>query len=116
VRDEVFEYRGFPQDKIVSEAADIFFGLSSSVRLTALIHLCEREWSVGELAVELGFSQSATSQHLARLRQVQLVRTRRESQTVFYRCDNVLVLKWLRELGLRAGEPGAFDELKRERS
>jgi DNA-binding transcriptional ArsR family regulator len=42
------------------------------------------EKSVGELEQIVGLSQSALSQHLARLRKDGLVQTRREAQTIFY--------------------------------
>ncbi len=49
-----------------------------------LCSLLEGERSVGELVDRIGLSQSALSQHLARLRKDGLVSTRRCSQTIFY--------------------------------
>ena len=43
------------------------------------------EMNVGALADAVGLSQSALSQHLARLREEGLVATRREAQTIHYR-------------------------------
>ena len=43
------------------------------------------ERSVGDLQSSVGLSQSALSQHLARLREEGLVATRREAQTIYYR-------------------------------
>lgn len=40
---------------------------------------------MSELEEIVGLSQSALSQHLAKLRSRDLVETRRESQTIFYR-------------------------------
>ena len=46
------------------------------------------ELSVGQIVDRVGISQSALSQHLAKLREEGLVATRKEAQTVFYRvCD-----------------------------
>lgn len=56
-------------------------------RLRVLCLLAEGERSVGDLNTEIPLSQSALSQHLARLRALRLVATRKESQTVFYRLD-----------------------------
>jgi DNA-binding transcriptional ArsR family regulator len=53
-------------------------------RLRILCHLSEREHSVSELCRLVGLSQSALSQHLARLRHDNLVTTRRSAQTVYY--------------------------------
>ena len=46
--------------------------------------LAEGERSVSDLNTIVPLSQSALSQQLARLRQQGLVKTRRESQTIFY--------------------------------
>ena len=49
-----------------------------------LSYLSEREHSVNELCELVGISQSALSQHLAKLRRDGLVATRRDAQTVYY--------------------------------
>ena len=46
------------------------------------------EVSVNDLADAVGLSQSALSQHLAKMREEGLLATRREAQTVFYRIAN----------------------------
>ena len=53
-------------------------------RLLILCQILHGEKSVGELERAIGLSQSALSQHLARLRHDGLVRTRRQAQTIFY--------------------------------
>ena len=53
-------------------------------RLVILCELLKGERSVGALQTAIGLSQSALSQHLARLREDELVATRRESQTIYY--------------------------------
>jgi DNA-binding transcriptional ArsR family regulator len=53
-------------------------------RLVVLCELLEGERSVTSLQRAVGLSQSALSQHLARLREDELVATRRESQTIYY--------------------------------
>lgn len=68
------------------EAAAVMRSLSNEARLLVLCHLSEAfELSVGELNKRVGLSQSALSQHLARLREDGLVTTRKEAQTVYYR-------------------------------
>ena len=59
--------------------------LGHSGRLMILCHLADGEMSVGDLAEELGMTQSALSQHLARMRAEQLVETERDGQTIYYR-------------------------------
>lgn len=58
--------------------------LGNEKRLRILCRLNNNELSVGDLQEAVGLSQSALSQHLARLRRERLVRTRRESQTIYY--------------------------------
>ena len=68
-----------------AEAAGIMKALGNESRLMILCLLADAECSVGELNEVIPLSQSALSQQLARLRQQGLVKTRRQSQTVFYR-------------------------------
>ena len=67
------------------EAAELLRALAHDARLMVLCQLTEGERSVGELLQQSALSQSALSQHLARLREDGLVKTRREAQTIFYR-------------------------------
>lgn len=66
------------------EAASLLRALAHPARLLVLCRLVEGEASVGELQPLTGLSMSALSQHLAVLREMELVTTRRESQTIFY--------------------------------
>ena len=56
------------------------------------------EMPVGALVDELGISQSALSQHLARLRQDGLVTFRRDAQTLFYRVADARAARLLMTL------------------
>ena len=66
------------------QASTLLKAMSNQSRLLILCQLNEGEKSVGELERIVGLSQSALSQHLARLRRDKLVKTRREAQTIFY--------------------------------
>ena len=59
--------------------------LANAKRLLILCELAKGERSVGALQASVGLSQSALSQHLAKLREARMVDTRRESQTIHYR-------------------------------
>jgi len=59
--------------------------IANAKRLLVLCRLAEGEASVGELQAVTGLSQSALSQHLARLRAAGVVATRRQAQTIHYR-------------------------------
>lgn len=71
------------------EAVSLLKVMANECRLLVLCYLAETgEMSAGELTGRIGLSQSALSQHLARLREEGLVATRKEAQSVFYRvCD-----------------------------
>lgn len=58
--------------------------LANEQRLILLCKLMDGECSVGELSDYVQLAQSATSQHLARLRREGLVSTRRDAQTIHY--------------------------------
>ncbi len=68
-------------------ASAILKAMSNRHRLLILCQLVNGEKSVGQLEEVIGLSQSALSQHLARLRQQYLVKTRRQAQTIFYSLD-----------------------------
>ena len=65
-------------------ASDLLKAMANPQRLRVLCLLIEREMSVGEINALVPLSQSALSQHLAVLREKNLVATRREAQTVYY--------------------------------
>ena len=68
------------------QVADMLRALANDRRLLILCRLVEcGEATVGQLADEVGLSQSALSQHLARMREEGLVVFRRDSQTLWYR-------------------------------
>jgi DNA-binding transcriptional ArsR family regulator len=60
-----------------------------------LCELHKGEQSVTRLQEAIGLSQSSLSQHLARLREDKLVKTRRESQTIFYSLSNENVSRFI---------------------
>jgi ArsR family transcriptional regulator, virulence genes transcriptional regulator len=66
--------------------AELLKAIGNQRRLMVLCKLVEcGEMRVGDLAEAVGLSQSALSQHLARMRDEGLVAFRRESQTLWYR-------------------------------
>lgn len=66
------------------DAAAFLKALGNPSRLLIVCELHLGERSVGALEQSIGLSQSALSQHLARLRADGLVKTRREAQTIHY--------------------------------
>jgi len=78
--------------------------LGDRTRLGLVLALRDQEMCVCDLAAALGLSESAASHQLRRLRDVNLVRARREGQIVYYRLDDDHVVQLL-DVGLaHAGE------------
>lgn len=90
-----------------NSAANLMAMLGNSKRLLIISLLVESEISVGELAKISNLSQSALSQHLAKLRSLQLVTTRRDAQTIYYSCASSSVITVLRTLDALFSECGA---------
>lgn len=66
------------------QAARLLKTLANPGRLMILCHLLKQECTVGEIEEQVGLSQSALSQHLARMRGESLVTARREGQNMIY--------------------------------
>lgn len=70
--------------KDIARATDLLKIIANEKRLLLLCRLNDEEVSVNELADFVNLSQSALSQHLTLMRQMGLVKTRREKQTIYY--------------------------------
>ena len=77
------------------QAAGVLRALANEQRLMILCHLVPGPLSVGQLNERVPLSQSALSQHLAVLRKAGVVRTDRQSQTVYYSLTAGLVTRVL---------------------
>jgi ArsR family transcriptional regulator, virulence genes transcriptional regulator len=85
--------------KQAGEAAQLLKMLANEKRLLILCFLAVRgEMTVGELVGIVQLSQSALSQHLAKLRADGLVKFRRTSQTLHYRVADERALRLLQVL------------------
>ena len=71
-------------ERQAKRASKLLKAIGNERRLMILCHLMAGEKSVGTLEKLIGLSQSALSQHLARLRRDKFVKTRREAQTIYY--------------------------------
>lgn len=79
----------------IEKSARLLKAMGNEKRLTILYYLLGGELNVGELEEMVHLSQSALSQHLAVLRSGDVVKTRREAQTIYYSIKNAQVLKIL---------------------
>ncbi|HLU76755.1 MAG TPA: metalloregulator ArsR/SmtB family transcription factor [Burkholderiales bacterium] len=85
--------------KGAAQAAGLLRTVGNEHRLLVLCLLIEHgELSVGEVLAHVDLSQSALSQHLAKMRDEGLVTYRREAQTLYYRVDNPAVEKLIATL------------------
>ncbi len=101
----------------VGLAVSLLKALSNEKRLVIVCELYKGEKSVGELEQIVGLSQSALSQHLARLRRDKLVKTRRVAQTIYYSLQNEAtkeLLKCLSDIYTGEGEKEESDKLSYE--
>jgi DNA-binding transcriptional ArsR family regulator len=72
----------------ITGGAAILKAVSNPARLRIALCLLGGERSVSELESELGLRQPNLSQHLADLRNINLVTTRREFKSVYYRLSD----------------------------
>jgi ArsR family transcriptional regulator len=75
--------------------ANLFRVLGHPARVRILELLRQGELSVGALQVALDLDSGGTSQHLAALRRIGLVDSRREGTSVYYRVDDARVFDLL---------------------
>jgi DNA-binding transcriptional ArsR family regulator len=66
------------------DVAELLKAMANSHRLLILCELNNGERSVSALEAVVPLSQSALSQHLAKLREYGVVSTRREAQSIYY--------------------------------
>jgi DNA-binding transcriptional ArsR family regulator len=80
------------------EAAELLAAMGNQKRMLILCNLARGEMQVGVLADKVDLSQSALSQHLAKLRNQGLVKTRRQAQTIYYSISSNSVIQMLQTL------------------
>ena len=73
---------------VASQLAELFSTLGDTSRLRLIALLSEQEMNVGELAARVGLTHSAVSHQLRHLRQMRLVRVRKDGRHVYYQLDD----------------------------
>ncbi|MGQ4277669.1 ArsR/SmtB family transcription factor [Pseudidiomarina sp. E22-M8] len=86
------------QQDEAQNAATFLRSIANEHRLQILCHLAGGEQSVGELNQHFPLSASAFSQHLAVLRQQDLVKFRKQAQTIYYSIKDQDTLKFMQLL------------------
>ena len=77
--------------RVAGRLAAIFAALGAPPRLRIVHALSGGERNVGELAAALGLAVPAVSQHLRILRDLRIVRNRRDGKMVYYALDDAHV-------------------------
>lgn len=86
-------------EKGAATVSGVLKAVGNERRLLVLCQLAENgEMSVGRLVDVIGLSQSALSQHLARLRAEEVVAARRDGQTIYYRLADARIEALMSEL------------------
>jgi ArsR family transcriptional regulator len=80
--------KGRAHDDDIAYLADTFQVLANPTRLRIVEALATRELCVCDLAAVVGASQSAVSHHLRQLRQLRVVRHRRDGRMAYYHLDD----------------------------
>ena len=96
---------------LLTGVVEIFAALSDPTRAQLVYLLTAREYSVNELSQFVDVTPSAVSHHLAKLRAIRLVRTRRKGNQVLYSIDDAHVRALSRgglSPGSRAPQPARF--------
>ena len=75
-------------EQTAARVAELFGAFSDPSRVRLIAALADGEQNVGALAEIVGISESAVSHHLRGLRQMRLVRARKEGRQVFYGLDD----------------------------
>ncbi len=84
-------------DEVLVDVVEIFKALSDPTRAQLINLLTYREYNVNELSQYVAVTPSAVSHHLAKLRVMRLVRTRRQGSQIFYSIDDAHVGELFRE-------------------
>lgn len=82
---------------LLEDVVETFKALSDPTRAQLIYLLTHREYSVNDLSQYVAVTPSAVSHHLAKLRAIRLVRTRREGAQVYYSIDDAHVGALFRE-------------------
>jgi DNA-binding transcriptional ArsR family regulator len=85
------------QEDLLIDVVEIFKALSDTTRAQLIYLLTRREYNVNDLSQYVAVTPSAVSHHLAKLRAMRLVRTRREGNQIYYSIDDAHVGALFRE-------------------
>lgn len=73
-----------PEKEIMESIADLFKAFGDTTRVQILYNLLHGELCVGEIAEAVELTQSAVSHQLRILKQIHLIKCRREGKNILY--------------------------------
>jgi ArsR family transcriptional regulator len=76
------------EEHLAANVAELFRAFSDTSRVRILSVLVEKEVNISALAELVGISESAISHHMRGLRQMRIVRARRDGKEVYYSVDD----------------------------
>jgi DNA-binding transcriptional ArsR family regulator len=97
--------RSLPESAAILKISEIFKALSDPSRLKIVLALDACELCVCDLSAVTGLSESAVSHQLRTLRNLKVVRNRRDGKIVFYRLDDAHVAALLQQSLAHVCEP-----------
>ena len=71
-----------------AQLAELFRALGDASRIRILSAIADQELNVGVIAEMVGISESAGSHHMRGLRQMRLVKARKDGREVYYSLDD----------------------------
>ena len=77
-----------PDERTAAQVAELFRAFSDTSRIKIIAALADCELNVTALAEAVGISESSVSHHMRGLRQMRLVRARKDGRQVYYCLDD----------------------------
>jgi DNA-binding transcriptional ArsR family regulator len=75
-------------EHVAAHVAELFRAFSDTSRVRILSAIVEQEMNISALAKLVGVTESAVSHHMRGLRQMRLVKSRRDGKEVYYSVDD----------------------------
>ncbi len=75
-------------EHVAAHVAELFRAFSDTSRVRILSAIVEQEMNISALAKLVGVTESAVSHHMRGLRQMRLVKSRRDGKEVYYTVDD----------------------------
>ena len=92
-------------EHLATHVAELFRAFSDTSRVRILSVIVEQEMNVSQLASLVGVTESAVSHHMRGLRQMRLVKSRRDGKEVFYYVEDPHIIALFQQ-GIRHVQEG----------